>query len=886
MIYDSSVKTVVIAKITVLPLFEKLATMRIKHKIMKRLFLLLALCGMVAVGCTEGGFDDNIDNGGNNTEQPGEDDDDENKEDETTFITDSKGNVVVEAEGGEVVVTVTTDIEYSVEIPKEAQSWLSVADTRAIRMEKLTFTVADNDTFEERSANVELVDSDGKSLQTIKFLQRASDKVFEIDDEGKYIIEAQGGVIEVDVTTNIEYNVVIPDDAQQWISVADTRAIRKEKLTFTVADNDTFEERSANVELVDSKGKSLQTIKFLQRASDKVFEIDDEDKHIIEAQGGVIEVDVTTNIEYDVVIPDDAQQWISVADTRAEVRNEKLTFTVAANETFEERSADVELVDSKGKSLQTINFTQLAKSNVMANNEIWYTTTDNKRIIPPSTEPTVFGAYFISNTYSDGKGVLTFDGEITKIGNGAFKDIGNLASITIPDSVTSIGSNAFYGCSNLTSITIPDSVKSIGSEAFRNCTLLTSVTIPDSVTSIGSYAFRNCDLLTSVTIPDSVTSIEKNAFQNCDSLTSVTIGKGVTSIGKNAFSGCTGELIVNCNIPSASSSEYGAFYGSKFTQVTIGDSVTSIGDRAFYGCTSLASVNIPDSVTSIGVYAFSDCTGELIVNCNIRGASVSEYGVFYGSKFTQVTIGDSVTSIGSYAFFYCYSLTNVYITDIAAWCNISFGNNYSNPLIYAENLYLNNELVTDLIIPDGAKKIGSYAFYGYDLLTSVTIPDSVTSIGSYAFKKCTSLTSITIGKGVTSIGKNAFYDCTGELIVNCNIPSASSSEYGAFYGSKFTQVTIGDSVTSIGKSAFNDCDSLKSITIPDSVTSIGSYAFDGCSILKEVYCKPTTPPSGGSCMFDDNASGRKIYVPRNSVSAYKSASGWSDYASAIVGYDF
>ena len=1007
---------------------------------MKRLFLLLALCGMVAVGCTEGGVDDNIDNGGNNTEQPGEDDDDENKEDETTFITDSEGNVVVEAEGGKVVVTVTTDIEYSVEIPEEAQSWLSVADTRTIRMEKLTFTVAGNNTFEERSANVELVDSEGKSLQTIKFLQHASDKVFEIDDEGKYIIEAQGGVIEVDVTTNIEYDVVIPDDAQQWISVADTRAeVRNEKLTFTVTANETFEERSADVELVDSEGKSLQTIKFLQHASDKVFEIDDEGKYIIEAQGGVIEVDVTTNIEYDVVIPDDAQQWISVADTRAEVRNEKLTFTVAANETFEERSADVELVDSKGKSLQTINFTQLAKSNVIANNEIWYTTTDNKRIIPPSTEPTVFGAYFISNTYSDGKGVLTFDGEITKIGNDAFKDIGNLASITIPDSVTSIGNRAFYDCTSLTSVTIGNGVTSIGDDAFAYCNSLTSVNItdiaawckisfvdpysnplyyagnlylnnelvtdliiPDGATKIGSYVFYRYDLLTSITIPDSVTSIGSYAFEDCDSLTSVTIGKGVTSIGYRTFSGCTGELIVNCNIRSASTYDYGAFYFSRFTRVTIGDSVTSIGDYAFYSCGSLPSVTIPDSVTSIGLRAFEDCTslksvtigkgvisigrdafsgctGELIVNCNIPSASTSEYGAFYSSRFTRVTIGDSVTSIGSYAFSLCTSLTSVYITDIAAWCNISFGNAYSNPLYCAEKLYLNNELVTNLIIPDGATKIGRFAFYDYDLLTSitipdsvtsigksafsrcdsltsvtipdsvtsigsyafyicgslasVTIPDSVTSIGDYAFRSCDSLKSVTIGKSVTSIGKNAFSGCTGELIVNCNIPSASTSEDGAFYGSRFTRVTIGDSVTSIGGYAFYSCDSLTSVTIVgNGVTSIGSYAFRDCTSLtsvtigngvtsigfqafcnctsltsvtigngvtsigddafadcyslKEVYCKPTTPPTGEKDMFAHNALLSKIYVPSNSVEAYKSASGWRYYASAIVGYDF
>ena len=171
-------------------------------------------------------------------------------------------------------------------------------------------------------------------------------------------------------------------------------------------------------------------------------------------------------------------------------------------------------------------------------NEIWYTTTDDKRIILPSTEPTVFGAYFISNTYSDGKGVLTFDGEITKIGNDAFKDIGNLASITIPDSVTSIGGEAFRGCTSLTSITIPNSVTSIGDYAFSGCDSLTSVTIPDSVTEIGDDAFSRCISLTSVTIGNGVTSIGYNAFSYCNSLTSVTIGNSVTSIGEYAFSGC------------------------------------------------------------------------------------------------------------------------------------------------------------------------------------------------------------------------------------------------------------------------------------------------------------------------------------------------------------
>ena len=297
---------------------------------------------------------------------------------------------------------------------------------------------------------------------------------------------------------------------------------------------------------------------------------------------------------------------------------------------------------------------------------------------------------------------------------------------------------------------------------------LKSVTITGS-TSISNYAFYDCTYLTSVTIGDSVTSIGEHAFYKCEGLTSVNY---------------LGTIAQWCNISFGDSLANPLYYAKNLyinnelvTSLVIPNTVTEIKAYAFYGCTSLTSITIPDSVTSIGRYAFSGCT-----------------------SLTSVVIPDSVTSIGSYAFEYCDSLTSVnYLGTVAQWCNISFGNSYANPLYYAKNLYINNELVTSLVIPNTVTEIKDYAFYNCTPLTSVTIPDSVTTIGS-----------------------------------------------GAFYGcEKLSSIVIPDRVTRIGIGAFRGCTSLTSVTIPDSVTIIESYAFENCTSLT-IYCEAKSKPSGWS----------------------------------------
>ena len=258
-----------------------------------------------------------------------------------------------------------------------------------------------------------------------------------------------------------------------------------------------------------------------------------------------------------------------------------------------------------------------------------------------------------------------------------------------------------------------------------------SVLINEGVTSVSAYAFYGCTSLTSAIIGDSVTSIGEDAFYKCTSLRSVTIGDSVTSIGNYAFSGCS-------SLDAVYISDLAAWCNIDFS----GYSSNPLNNLYING-TLVTDLVIPDSVTSIRNYAFRICT-----------------------SLTSVTIGGSVTSIGNYAFYYCDALDAVYISDIAAWCNISFGDSYSNPLDYANNLYLNGTLVTDLVIPDSVTSIRKYAFSGCTSLTSVTIPDSFTSIGSSTFSSCTSLTSVTIPDSVTSIGSSAFAGCTAIKKVN------------------------------------------------------------------------------------------------------------------------
>jgi len=150
------------------------------------------------------------------------------------------------------------------------------------------------------------------------------------------------------------------------------------------------------------------------------------------------------------------------------------------------------------------------------NDEIWYTTTDGNIIEPTASAD--FGVSITSNEYTNGKGIIKFDGEVKYIGKDAFENVSNSLSFTLPNSIETICYGAFYENSNLEKITLPENLKSIEKYAFGMCTSIKQITIPDKTTYIGGFAFYCCHGLTEITIPSSVEEIVGNPFYYCQNL--------------------------------------------------------------------------------------------------------------------------------------------------------------------------------------------------------------------------------------------------------------------------------------------------------------------------------------------------------------------------------
>lgn len=385
-----------------------------------------------------------------------------------------------------------------------------------------------------------------------------------------------------------------------------------------------------------------------------------------------------------------------------------------------------------------------------------------------------------------------------------------------------------YGQSNTITITINQDVEFCAPNEITYKTTNNSTLTPTTVEGFGANFVENIykNGYGKLRFDGAIEEIPAEAFKGCTTLNSIILPDELKSIGNNAFENCTA-----------------------LQEVVFESEVTAIGEMTFSNCQTLQNITLSQSLTSLGAKAFSECV-----------------------KLTTITIPDATIAIGAETFYNCISLAEV-----------NLGSN--------------------------VESIGDRAFEFCSSLDVINTPASVKSIGNKAFSQCHALTKVQLNSGIESIGQQAFSYC--KYLTTITLPDTLNSlgSYAFNHCEKLTTAQLSNALTAIETATFANCTNLLSITIPADVTTIGESAFFGCENLSTFNCLATTPPTLGNLALDKYskttedyttesgdesvketytvvAIGANIYVPTASVDTYKSAAGWSNYASKITGKSF
>ena len=806
----------------------------------------------------------------------------EKPKEENPFITLKKANIDFTNEGGSEAITIESNVTWTT---KSSAGWCTVTSSSGNKSTaSITLTAAANEDYDNRSCTVTI--ESGGITKTITVNQ--GENLGLLITQDRYELSNEEATIKVEVKANVDFEVAIND---AWITKIETRGLTTSEMEFKIAENDTYGNRDGFITINQKDGDMVSTITIFQSQEDAI--ILSEKDFDISSEAQSVEVEVKTNIDYEIIIPEDAKDWVSHTTTRA-LRTETVVLDIAENTDYDRRGAEIYVKDKVSDLQDTIIINQNRNQSCvyfvkeMGTLEAVLNQTQKDTITTMIVEGEINKADFevmkkkipnlrhldlkdvrcendkipseaIGGKYDSNEKIRTviLPLNIKTIGKMAFAYCSSLTGfLNFPDGLHDIEEEAFFACSGITgTMTFSEGLKTIGRKAFSACSGFSgSLVLPESLKIIDDQAFSDCHGISgSLILPDNITKIGKGAFANCSSLNgSLSLPSKLKVIEEQIFYNCK-ELRGPLRIPDGVTIiERQAFYGCEFLRGTLilPDLLKEIGNEAFSGCYNFTgNLNFPDGLITIGQKAFLGCnqlSGSLIFPDGLTTIGEEAFVSCYGLNGSLI-FSDSLKKLGAGAFQGCYNLTGS--------INIPDGITTIERQVFAGCKKLNGTLK----IPNNVDKIGLQAFFNCEKLRGALIlPSKLTIIEEGAFDGCNNFTgSLNLPSELTTIGRHAFRNCIG-----------------------FIRLKFGDNITSIDEDAFLYCINITdNVVFPISLKTLKEGVFMGCDKVEAFQFPHSAPLKYYPNILPSEAT---VKVPTSAVATYKSTNGWKNYN--IVGY--
>ena len=711
-------------------------------------------------------------------------------------ITLTTAKFEVDKNGGEIQVEVKANVTYEVVIPEQYQSWIRegsgsgqiiMGDKGHNQMHESAtrtdmdrtmrkFYISKSEEYDKREG--EIIFRSGELEEVLKVYQTGGGILLLTKNE--YTVSDKGEQITVELNSNFDFDVKMPQ--VDWITTTVTRSVSSHTLYYTIASNETYDKREAEIIYYDRNDKSVaDTLKIVQVQKDAILLSQKE--YDITAKGETIEISVETNVNYNIHIDEENSQWIKLVQNvvTKSFKQDRLFFHIEENSEVKSRVGNIVFTSIESTLADTIRIIQEAKQIEEKHVKVYVEKAGTlKKLL--NVEANLITHLEISG-FINGTD-LRLIREMAGIDYYGNPTLGQLRELDIAQATICSGGTNYsqYGSSvnidniipggcfshtNLISIYLPFNTKKIEAQAFFFSEKLENISIPDDCRSIGWESFSACGLI-SVNIPRNVSFIDKLAFNRCYKLVSINVDSE-----NRWYASIDGML---CDKKQETLIYYPAA-GKKI--INIPNTVKEINEYAFYDCIYQEKLNIPSETVTIPYGIFKFLSGLSFIDVDVNSACFTSIdGVLYDKSVSELIA--------------CPRLKD------------------------------------EITIPDGIQTISPFAFYSCQNLRVINMPNSITMLGEAGFWGCNSLTDINFSDNITFIDDNAFWECT----------------------------------------------SLTSMLLPKSIAGIGDNAFTGCTNLTKIYINREEPPFIEKRTFYRTNGELVIYVPKGCKERYKNSETW------------